>query len=578
VKFNYFTSFGIFLFAILSAFTSLQTVIAASLAGIDKYPSNTPLVLPPYIQQEKNPSNSEASEYKAANDRQNFSAIPGAKITLKEVIFKGNIAFSDSQLKEVCLPFINQQVSLGDLEELRFRLTNLYVQTGYVNSGVVIPEQHISDGVVTFNVIEGQLKEVNIKGNERLNEDYIRERLFINTSSKNSKNTTAFNSKQLQKGFRQLLADPLIERLNGKIKPGLNKGEAVLDLEVTRARPYDISLLVDNHSSPSSGEIRAMLNGTIRNLTGYGDNLDLSFNTSEGNDDYSAYFSLPISAENSRFFISYVNSESSVIEESLAAIDIESKYSTFSLGFSHPIKQSLNSELIFGLAFTRRKSQTFLLGEGAPFSEGVETDGRSSTSVLRFSQDYMFRQAAQIIAARSTLNMGLSILDATIHENNVADSKFVSWLGQAQYAYRFQQYESQLISRANIQLANQRLLSLEQMSVGGPDSVRGYRTNQYVRDNGIDASIEYRHPIYGNPMLKNQMNIQLAGFFDAGTAWNKGESRSNEILSSAGIGLLWTWDKLSAELYWAHPFKEFVQTAEYALQDDGISFRLHAKY
>ncbi|MBF0242819.1 MAG: hypothetical protein HQK64_10150, partial [Desulfamplus sp.] len=51
------------------------------------------------------------------------SRVPQAQgnaiFTLKGVLFEGNTLFSDKQLNEVAKKFINQEVSMADLEELR---------------------------------------------------------------------------------------------------------------------------------------------------------------------------------------------------------------------------------------------------------------------------------------------------------------------------------------------------------------------------------------------------------------------------------------------------------------------------
>jgi len=533
-------------------------------------PSESKPVLPDY--QESKPVDFALPPVK---EDKPFLSTSGTKILLKDVHFEGNTVFSQEELKIICKPFIGQAVNLGDLEELRFRLTKHYTAAGYVTSGVLLVDQHINDGVVKYKIIEGNLSEIKVSGNERLNENYIKDRLTKNLHG-------VLNSQQLQESFQQLLYDPLIERLNGKIRPGSQPGEAFLDLEVTRARPYDFQIVVDNHHAPSVGEYEAVVSGTVRNLTGYGDALTLNLDVSEGGHGIAGAYSLPINAHDTRLSFNFEDSDSSVVEESLKNADIESDYRTFGLGISHPFIRQQNRDLSLGLAFSWRKSRTYLLGQGLPFSAGVEADGRSSTSVIRFSQDYIERWEKQVFAARSTFNLGVSAFNSTKNSDGVADSRFFSWLGQIQYAQRMEDYVgvegSQVIIKANIQLANDHLLPLEQIAIGGPNSVRGYRSNQFIRDNGYDTSIEYRHPLSGNPFNRKQNSIQLAVFVDAGSAWNKGDSHSDNMISSAGMGLLWRYGKFNAQLYWAHAFEKVTTSPEYYLQDDGISFRLSADF
>jgi len=494
-----------------------------------------------------------------------------AAFLLKSIVFNGNTVFSDDQLKALCSDYLNQSINIGDLEGLRFKLTQFYVKAGYLNSGVLLPDQEIHSGIVHFNVIEGRLSAIKIHGNGDLKNHYIRERLNINT-------TDVFNQNQLQHSFQKLLADPLISRLNGQLKPLDKTGEALLDLEVTRSKPYQFKFSLSNHHPVSSGEIEAQIHSTIRNLTGYGDKLQLNLDLTEGDQYYYGLFSMPINANNTSLFTEISYDDAKIIEDSLKNADIESNYQSYGFGISHPIIDDIEQQLSFDLLLSWRHSETFLLGEGTPFSEGVEADGESTTSVIRLSQNYTLRSQQFVLATRSTFNIGVNALDSTIHSHDIADSQFISWIGQLQYAHRFSQFSGQLIGKTNIQLASERLLPLEQIAIGGPDSVRGYRDNQFIRDNGWDGSIEYRYPLLGNPFNPKMTSLEIASFFDVGTAWNKHENFNSHTISSAGLGFIWKKDNLSAELYWAHLFKDLPDQAGNYIQDEGISFRLEGRF
>jgi hemolysin activation/secretion protein len=114
--------------------------------------------------------------------------------------------------------------------------------------------------------------------------------------------------------------------------------------------------------------------------------------------------------------------------------------------------------------------------------------------------------------------------------------------------------------------------------VGGVDTVRGYRQNQRVADNGIIGSLEVRFPIVNN--ADGFGSIQLAPFFDIGTVWNNSiEAASREIespqtLLSLGLGLRWqVGDYFSARLDWGIPLNKIDQPGN-SLQDNGIFFSL----
>jgi len=490
----------------------------------------------------------------------------GDTFTLNKVLFEGNTLYSDEQLFEVVKPFIGKTLGMSDLEELRFRLSKYYSNAGFTTSGAVFPDQTIRDGVVKFTFIEGKLTEINIEGQERLKDSYITERLLLNSGE-------YFNSNTLQKNYQTLLSDPLIERLNGNIRPGTELGEAILDLKVKRARPYDSYVLFDNHHAPTGGEYRGVLNGVVRNLTGYGDSLNMSITKAEGEIEGDFYFQVPINGNNTQVYISATKSDFEVVEKHLELAEIESEYTSYNVGISHPFYQKENFDLSLSVGFTNKQSQSFLFGEGTPFTPGVDSEGKAATNVLSFSQDLNLRGENQVLSLRSTFNLGFDILNAT-ENSDAPDGQFFSWLGQAQYIQRLDDKGQQVSIKGNLQLAESNLLALEKISIGGPDSVRGYRSNYLIRDNGFDLSVEYHYPVFGNAQENKQINMSLAAFVDTGMAWNNNAYGSKDNITSAGLGVIVKSAGWYSELYWAHKFDTVPNYNKKYLQDEGITFRV----
>jgi len=133
----------------------------------------------------------------------------------------------------------------------------------------------------------------------------------------------------------------------------------------------------------------------------------------------------------------------------------------------------------------------------------------------------------------------------------------------------------QLLGQMNLQLANDRLFPLEQIPVGGRFSVRGYRENTLIRDNGFWLSVESRFPVIryasGEPLF------QLAQFVDVGRAWQaKGETPDPLTLASVGLGLRWSIlprERARFELYWGVPLNH-VRHPSGNLQDHGIHLQV----
>ena len=171
---------------------------------------------------------------------------------------------------------------------------------------------------------------------------------------------------ELQERFQLLLQDSLIERMEGRLSPGLTPGQSLLDLSVIRAKPYHLTLSTDNHRPPSTGAEQGRLNGLVRNLTGFGDTLDLSLGYSEGSFNYGGGFSIPINRYDTRLsFRAYV-SRSSIVEEPLEDINIDSKLRGYEFGIDQPLYRSLERSFSVGAKIAVRKNRNTLLGD--PFS------------------------------------------------------------------------------------------------------------------------------------------------------------------------------------------------------------------
>lgn len=491
---------------------------------------------------------------------------------LKGVKFEGNTLFSHEQLSKIAAPFINQIAGMAELEEIRYQITRYYVDKGYINSGALIkPNPNVTDGVVTYLIIEGRLTNIKIKGNGRLKENYIKKRVWKDADK-------PFNTRKLQDYFQMLLQDPLIDKMDGNIVPGIKQGEAELDIDVTRARPYDLSISASNHSSPNLGSEKLSINQTVRNLTGFGDSLNAVFDFTEGTQEIDALYAVPINSNNTTLALNYNYSRNEIVSKPFDPLNIESRLKSTKLSLSHPIYHTLRRDISMGVSVKSEETRTYIDGSFSIF-EGSE-NGVDKATVVQLTQSFDDRTTRQVMALRSTFSFGLDMLSPTLHSESLPDGEFAAWLGQVQYARRFDGKAGQIIFKGNVQLADDRLFAMEQFTLGGGDSVRGYRENKHTGDNGYLFSIEWRVPVWESQKTGHEEQtklLQIAPFMDYGSAWDKEHftresDRSDNTLHSVGIGLLWSTPKLDTQIYYGYAIEDDESDDEYDIQDDGIHF------
>lgn len=483
--------------------------------------------------------------------------------------FVGNTVLDEATLQAIAANYVDRPITLNDLFAARTEVTQAYVEAGYVNSGAYLPTQRIADGVVEIRIIEGRLEAINIYGLGRLNPDYVRDRIAVRTDP-------PLNVDDLVEALQLLQLDPLIEQLSASLATGTTTGGSVLNLEVTEADAVTGLVVLDNARSPLVGTFRRRAEFSHANLTGQGDRFTVGYSNTEGSNSWDVAYRYPFNPYNGTLEVSYSGSRSTVIEDDFEALNIESSSDQVEIGVRQPIYQTPRQELALGLAVTYEESgSTFQLEdfdrEILP-SEGADSDGRTRVSALRFRQAWTQRDAGQVIALRSQLSLGTGWLGASINEDDIPDSTFLSWQGQAQYFKVFPN-DTQLLLRLNGQLADQSLLSLEQFRLGGQGSVRGYRQELITTDNGLFASVEARFPVLTVPEW--QTTLQLAPFVDYGLGWDDGGG-SQELLS-VGIGTLWQFgDRVNARVDFGIPLIDAGPEGD-SLQEQGILFTLTAE-
>jgi hemolysin activation/secretion protein len=91
------------------------------------------------------------------------------------------------------------------------------------------------------------------------------------------------------------------------------------------------------------------------------------------------------------------------------------------------------------------------------------------------------------------------------------------------------------VLRSDLQFSTRALVPLEQFSLGGLQSVRGYRQDALLTDNGFFASAEVRLPILRVEKLEGV--LQVVPFVDFGIGWNSSDNPDPDPNSLVGVGL-----------------------------------------
>jgi hemolysin activation/secretion protein len=522
--------------------------------------------------------------------------------------------------------YIGKKLQPSELVNIASKIAQRYADEGYATTGAIvcIPEdtQRDKSGLVTIRIIEGKLNEINVslvrseeeekKGltNEGLShpplEAYIKSHLSIAAGQ-----PTNVNKLKEALQLLQLDSGDLFESVTARLSSDVQPGASILDVTVIpKNKTFQALLSLDNNRVPSVGSLQHRLGFRDANLLSIGDSLRVGYTKSSGSSGLDINYTLPITPRNTTLSLAFNGSRSMVVEEPFDDLDgdgkigdIKSASQSYEVSLRHPVfrrigtpkkkngdidpeRPSVFREFAIGVTGSLRSSNTTLLDFRFPLSPGADDNGVTKAIALRFFQEFTQQSAKEVLFLRSQFNVGLQGLGATINQpipglnEPVPDSRFFSWLGQAQWVRQIggnPQRSPSLALRATAQFADRTLLSSEQISIGGYGTVRGYRQDILQADSGMYGTAELQIPVGTLGKGDGKATVQIIPFIEYGTAWNSDRTPVRfPGLFSAGLGLQLRSERLSARLDWGALFKAKNSKSEEknTWQDNGVHFSL----
>ncbi|OAB57277.1 hypothetical protein AY600_09485 [Phormidium willei BDU 130791] len=522
---------------------------------------------------------------------------PNATFQVQGFRFRGNTVLSDAELAaSIDEDFRNGDLQFQDLQAVADQITEEYNEQGYITSGAYIPLQTTQNRVVTVQILEGTLENIQVRTSGNLNPNYVVRRIQRFTEG-------PVNQKQLLEALQLLQLDPRIDRLSAELGAGVRAGTNLLNVQVQESNAVTASLSLDNDRSPTVGSFRQQADSGIANLFGIGDVATLSYSNTEGTGNWNLGYRLPINALDGTIGFLYSTGDSRIIEAPFEQVDIQADTRTYEVSYRQPLLRQVQPrfegndgenhgenepsapqdyvfrEFAVGLSASRRDTQTSILDRNFPLSPGADDQGETNISVLRLFQDWTQRDSREVFALRSEFSLGVNWFGATVNDGE-PDSEFLAWRGQAQWVRRLSgmgtpgEAGTRLLVRGDAQLASTSLVPIEQFSLGGRRRMRGYRQDVLLADSGLFGSAEVQLPLF--QFARRQGTVWLAPFVEVGTVWNLGDRANPDTstLASAGLGLrLQLGDRLTASFDWGIPLIE-LDTGNDTLQDNGLYFSI----
>ncbi len=423
------------------------------------------------------------------------------------------------------------------------------------------------------------------KGSGGLSPNYVRDRIA-------SANRSPLNMIAVEREFRRLSDDDALRTVNADLRPGDQPGEARLSLTVAPQPRLDVYTMVASSRTPSIGGIRYSGGASIRNLLFSGDVVTIDGGETSGLADGSLDYSTPLFRPSTRLDLRGSIDQAAVLDQAVLALGIRSSDTTFEASL---IQRFLDvpltplpggkgwqaaQRLEVALRFTSRHSQSTLDGTPFSFSPG-SVNGVTDLNVIRGEVSFVRRTENSVLAVSADGSVGLSGTGSDLPGVVRPDANFTTVLGQASYLLRLPRLLSGGVEfKAALagQLSGGPLYVSEQFSAGG-DTVRGYRQNDLLADEGVRGTLELYCPVgFGHGLCDahatDWKSIKLSVFADGAYMHNhRGAQPMPSSIGSLGVAVAWSPTRSSTVEISYGPLKiPEHRTGPIDFQDRGLQF------
>ncbi|MEN4670914.1 ShlB/FhaC/HecB family hemolysin secretion/activation protein [Pantoea agglomerans] len=392
--------------------------------------------------------------------------------------------------KRLVAPYINQCLSLDRINQLVRAISEWYVQRGYITSRAFLTEQNLSHGTLNITVLEGKLEAIHLQGASarQLNMAFP------------TRAGRILNLRDIEQGMEQ------INRLRTtpvqiEIIPSSQPGYSIVNLTSTPEFPLTLGLNMDNSGQRSTGI--GQLSGSLvgNDLLGVADRWFVSGGRSSAFSDWrdAQNFQAGVSVPYGYGLLDYSYSWSNYHSRFNAnSFDWYSNGDNISNRLSGSWVLFRNGQIKTGLQLGLNHyvshnwlNQTLL-----------QSSSRKLTS-LQIGFNHTQKIAGGVATLNPMLSRGMPWFDAESDKGKSDDfpkAEFRKWSVSSSYQRPVTQ-KMWWLSSFYAQWSPDRLYGSERLTIGGENSVRGYKEQYLSGDVGGYLRNELNYSLFTLPAI-----------------------------------------------------------------------------
>ncbi|WP_340617112.1 ShlB/FhaC/HecB family hemolysin secretion/activation protein [Xenorhabdus entomophaga] len=391
-----------------------------------------------------------------------------------QIQFEGADNLSASVQQALSKPYLSRCLTAGKINELVRTVSNTYIEKGYITSRTGLKEQNLSTGMLTIMVTEGKVGSILLDGETSL----ALKMAFPNIVGK------PLNLRDIEQGMEQLNRLPS-RQITIDIRPAEQPGYSDVILKRTASKlPVHASLGIDNNGQKNTG--REQINATLGldNPLHLADlwSISASHNSDFSNNHQSWSIASGVTIPYGYWSFDYQyarNSSFQMLPVGTGSYRHESQGQTHQLKINRTLYRDGQQKLTLNMGLVHRQTSNT--------AAGVKLSISSPTlSAVSLGANYSTTLVGGYLTFNPTFSQGLDIWGATKDNSsvrNVPKSQFRKFSLSSSYFMPVTENIYYLTSLYG-QFTPDNLYASERLSLGGQYSVRGFKEQNLIGNNG----------------------------------------------------------------------------------------------
>lgn len=408
--------------------------------------------------------------------------------------------------------FLERELTLQDIEDLKYRVILYYKEKGSSLVRVMVPEQDVTDGILHIIVKETRVGKVETKGNDWSSARFTRNTVGLKSGDKIDVN-------EINTDLAFLNRNPF-KNTDVIFTPGQAANTTDIELITVEEKPARVYAGVDNRGNEAIGNYRQFEGFYCGDFLGLDHVFSYQFTTSlplKRMHAHAVYYEIPLPYRMSLvgfggYSSIHTKDFSTFMDNKGINVQVSGRYH-FPM---FPWGKAVN-DFSFGFDYKRTNNNVL-------FSE-IPIVAKTAT-LSQFVLGYQFQDTRR--DGWGLFNFELFVSPAKWFTNqNKQDYQLLSPGALPRYFYFLTSWKKEfqlphcmrIGLRLKGQYANQNLLPSEQFGLGGFDTVRGYREREINGDNGFLGNLEFKAPLIslfkGKILCNDDANLNTINAKDA---------------------------------------------------------------